>query len=252
MWNDIAYPAAANLPELFAYYYNKIHDGLINDRFTQRFEFDPESSSILNLDHHDFRTPEYTSFDKITEKKWEATRGIGYSFGYNRNEGPDNYLSAQELIHSFVDIVSKNGNLLLNVGPMADGTIPDLQRERLLGLGDWLKVNGEAIFETRPWVEAEGRTEEGVAVRFTQKEDAVYAILLDTAKADQISIEWLHADENTTVHLLGHDQALSWKQDGHNLAITLPSTLPDEVSESPACAFRIVPKPQILPERSAG
>ena len=252
MWNDIAYPAAANLPELFAYYYNKIHDGLINDRFTQRFEFDPESSSILNLDHHDFRTPEYTSFDKITEKKWEATRGIGYSFGYNRNEGPDNYLSAQELIHSFVDIVSKNGNLLLNVGPMADGTIPDLQRERLLGLGQWLKVNGEAIFDTRPWVEAEGQTDQGAAVRFTQKGDTVYAILLDTPKPGLVSIQSLVADEKATVHLLGYGEPLSWGQAGQNLRITLPGTLPDEVSESPACAFRIVPKPQILPERSAG
>ena len=65
-----------------------------------------------------------------------------------------------DLVHMFVDIVSKNGNLLLNVGPMPDGTIPDIQLSRLRGLGDWLRVNGEAIFGTRPWVRAEGRAED--------------------------------------------------------------------------------------------
>ncbi|MBL7201759.1 MAG: alpha-L-fucosidase [Anaerolineae bacterium] len=134
--------------------------------FTQRFSF--SEGQIGGSQHADFRTPEYASFDETTDFKWEATRGIGYSFGYNRNEGPENYLSVEELVRSFVDIVSKNGNLLLNVGPMADGTIPELQRERLLGLGQWLAVNGEAIFGTRPWVRAEGRTTEGIGVRFTQ------------------------------------------------------------------------------------
>ena len=245
LWNDIAYPVAANLPELFAYYYDKIPDGLVNDRFTQRFEFDQASSAVVNLDHFDFKTPEYASFDKITEPKWEATRGIGYSFGYNRNEGPENFLSVRELIHSFVDIVSKNGNLLLNVGPTADGTIPALQRERLLGLGQWLAVNGEAVFDTRPWLEAEGRTAEGVPVRFTQKENQVYTILLGTPKHRQVTIQSLQADKNATLHLLGHDRPLSWKQDGEGLTIILPSMLPKDISELPAYAFRITPQPRI-------
>ena len=60
----------------------------------------------------------------------------------------------------FVDIVSKNGNLLLNVGPMADGTIIEIQAQRLLNLGKWLQINGEAIYDTRPWLRAEGDTEE--------------------------------------------------------------------------------------------
>jgi alpha-L-fucosidase len=242
LWNDIAYPAAANLPELFAAYYNKITDGLVNDRFTQRFEFDPASSAIANLDHFDFKTPEYNSFDTITEFKWEATRGIGYSFGYNRNEGPENYLSLPDLVHSFVDVVSKNGNLLLNIGPMADGTIPDLQRERLLGLGRWLETNGEAIFDTRPWVRAEGQTTAGDSVRFTQKAGTIYAIVLDTVKHNRITIRSLQVDRTATIHLLGHDQALSWEQDGENLTLALPSDLPKEILASPAYAFRIAPR----------
>jgi len=133
LWNDIAYPTASDLPKLFADYYNAVPDGLVNNRFTQSFDFDPEAGGLTGGKHFDFTTPEYASYDKITEPKWEATRGIGFSFGYNRNESIDVYLSVEELVRSFVDVVSKNGNLLLNVGPMADGTIPALQRGSAAG-----------------------------------------------------------------------------------------------------------------------
>ena len=78
-------------------------------------------------------------------------------------------LSAEALVKMFVDIVSKNGNLLLNIGPMADGTIPNLQMERLKGLGAWLAVNGEGIFGTRPWQISEGTTREVISLRFIKK-----------------------------------------------------------------------------------
>ena len=94
---------------------------------------------------------------------------VGFSFGYNRNEGDEHHLPIDALIHLFVDIVAKNGNLLLNIGPMADGTIPELQMRRLDGLGDWLATNGEAIFDTRPWHVADGATAEGIGVRYTQR-----------------------------------------------------------------------------------
>ena len=136
--------------------------------------------NIVPDTHSDFDTPEYSSFPEIRTRKWESCRGIGASFGYNRNEGAEQHLTIENLVRSFVDIVSKNGNLLLNVGPMADGAIPELQRERLLGLGRWLDVNGEAIFDTHPWITAESRTGDGIDVRFTQKGDSLYAILLDT------------------------------------------------------------------------
>jgi alpha-L-fucosidase len=237
-----------NLRELFAYYYNKVSEGVINDRFFQvdsvtlaerasaeisTFPFLPDSI------HFDFRTPEYASRDKITEEKWESCRGIGYSFGYNRNEGPEDMLSFKDLIHLLVDIVSKNGNLLLDVGPMADGAIPDLQQRRLLELGQWLNINGEAIYATRPWVRADGITDEGIAVRFTQKRDALYAILLGRPKSRKITINSLNVEKDTTVHLLGESEALSWRQAGNDLTITIPKDL----TESPAYAFRITPKP---------
>lgn len=121
----------------------------------------------------DFETPEYSSFDEIRSQKWEICRGIGASFGYNQMEGPDQYQTVEKLVRMLVDIVSKNGNLLLNIGPTAAGEIPEIQRQRLEGLGAWLRVNSEAIFETRPWVRAEGVTGAGTPVRFTQANDAL-------------------------------------------------------------------------------
>ncbi len=255
IWNDIGYPAAANVKRLFADYYNAVPDGVINDRFVQlripdhrfvkalfrlaaRLALKTGGGTSSGI-HFDFRTPEYTSYKRIVRGKWEATRGLGYSFGYNQQEQPEHMLSVEELVHLFVDIVSKNGNLLLNVGPTADGTIPQVQQERLLGLGAWLAVNGDAVFDTYPWLRAEGRTTDGTAIRFTQKGEALYAILLGTPHGPQIAIESLVAAPATRVHLLGHEGPLPWTQDDGRLMITLPERL----SPWPAHALRIVPQP---------
>jgi len=262
MWNDIGYPAAANLNELFADYYHRIPDGVVNDRFMQvdlsrggvgktlrRQAVRSIASRLLQgadtrlaglpvTRHCDLRTAEYASFSKITAHKWESTRGIGYSFGYNRNERPEHMISAHELIRSLVDIVSKNGNLLLNVGPRADGTIPQPQRERLLGLGQWLEVNGEAIFGTRPWRRAEGRTAAGTPLRFTQKGMTIYAILLERPAQPEVAIDLPRATAETTVHLLGQDRPLHWEQNGQRFTIVMPEDLPD----SAAHVLRLKPR----------
>ena len=116
--------------------------------------------------------------DKISGTKWEECRGLGRSFGYNRAEGEAETIAPDELIYLLVDIVSKNGNLLLDVGPEADGTIPPVQMTRLQALGAWLDLNGDAIYGTHHWKPAVGQTSEGIQVRFTQKDSTVYATLL--------------------------------------------------------------------------
>ena len=235
MWNDIGYPAAADLGELFAYYYNNVPEGVINDRFTQSRDAVPKKGEPLappRGPHYDFVTPEYAQFDEIQTQKWESCRGIGHSFGYNRNEGDEQLLAEDELIHMFVDIVSKNGNLLLNVGPMADGSIPANQAERLRSLGRWLDVNGAAIFDTRPWQRAEGKTTQGLDIRFTATDEALYATLLGTPTESEIAIKGLEAPAGASIRLLGQDGDLGWRQDGGDLRIQLPQNLPDSVAHS--------------------
>lgn len=241
LWNDIGYPAAANLPELFADYYNRVPEGVINDRFVQPDPNRPDAAPEVHAGsvpaglHFDMRTPEYASFAEIRAEKWESCRGLGYSFGYNRNESVADMLAPAELIRSFVDIVSKNGNLLINVGPMGDGTIPPEQRKRLLALGAWLKTNGQAIYGTRPWTRAEGRAGDGTPVRFTRAPDATYAILLGTPGGTELLIEDLAPGASGTVELLGQAGPLRWERRGDDLAISLPARLPD----APAHAIRL-------------
>ena len=91
------------------------------------------------MDFADFTTPEYAKYDKITAKKWESCRGLGFSFGYNRVEGPKEVIASDKLVALLVDIVSKNGNLLLNIGPRSDGSISEIQLDRLHALGRWLE-----------------------------------------------------------------------------------------------------------------
>ena len=113
--------------------------------------------------------------DEIFDFPWECCDALDpTSWGYNKNLPDEKYMSTDQLVDHLVDIVSKNGNLLINVGPRADGTIPEAQQERLLGIGKWLEINGEAIYGTRYW-EKFGEDN----IRFTRKGDNIlYAISL--------------------------------------------------------------------------
>ena len=125
--------------ELISWYYNTVGaDAIVNDRWGHGADYG-------------FRTPEYSSGIRLTDRPWAECRGLGRSFGLNRNEALDNYLTSPQLIQHFVRLVAAGGGLTLNVGPAADGKIPLLQQERLLDLGNWLKINGEAIYGTHPY-----------------------------------------------------------------------------------------------------
>ena len=126
--------------ELIAWYYNLVGpDAIVNDRWGSGTQ-------------HGFRTPEYSAGISVADRPWAECRGIGRSFGLNRNEDLNNHLTATELIQHFCELVAHGGGLTLNVGPAADGTIPLIQQERLQALGKWLEVNGEAIYESRPYM----------------------------------------------------------------------------------------------------
>lgn len=211
LWNDIDWPKTGSSLEVEADYYNAVPDGVIDDRF--------------GIAHADFSSPEYQTPGKISKKKWEECRGLGRSFGYNRAEGEAETIAPDELIALLVDVVSKNGNLLLDVGPEADGTIPPVQMERLKALGAWLKQNGSAIYDTVPWERAEGKTVEGDDLRFTWQ-GHLNVIVLGTPKARTLTIEGIYPTPDVRVYLLGKRGLLKWKAVGDNLQVSLPEHLP--------------------------
>lgn len=136
-WNNKATDFHA--VELISWYYNLVgSEAIVNDRWGAGTQ-------------HGFRTPEYSGGITLTDRPWAECRGLGRSFALNRNEPIDNYLTSDELIRHFVKLVAAGGGMTLNVGPASDGQIPLLQQERLLDLGKWLKINGEAIYATRPY-----------------------------------------------------------------------------------------------------
>jgi len=121
LWNDIDYPKSGHPLQIMAEYYNTVPDGVIDDRF--------------GVKHSDFKSPEYQTMDKISETKWEECRGLGRSFGYNRAEGEAETIAPDELIYLLADIVSKNGNLLLDVGPEAPRNNSPQPRPSTPGIG---------------------------------------------------------------------------------------------------------------------
>lgn len=171
LWNDIEWPDGGKgddgfgVAALWRHYLETVPDGVVNDRW--------------GVPAHGFLTREYSDVDGVQEKVWEATRGLGLSFGYNAEEDEAHSLDAVGLIRYFVDVVAKNGNLLINVGPRADGSIPQLQQRALDGLGAWLEVNGTAIFGSRPW----RRAADG-EVRYTVVDGVVHAFLLSPASGE--------------------------------------------------------------------
>lgn len=223
LWDDIDWPKTGKPLQVMADYYNAIPDGVVDDRF--------------GVKHSDFQSPEYEKRSTISKVKWEECRGLGRSFGYNRAEGEKETIAPDELIYLLVDIVSKNGNLLLDVGPEADGTIPPIQLDRLESLGAWLKQNGEAIYGTEPWSRAEGETDQNIPVRFTRKRGRVYATLMGTPKSSSVLLHNVQPAKGSEIYLLGLDEPLKWTQKGNDLDVQLPAALPGKY----AYVLRMVP-----------
>lgn len=170
---------------------------------------------------HDFTTPEYTTYDNTVVAKWESSRGLDpFSYGYNRATPDDAYMTAEEVVHSLVDIVSKNGNFLLDIGPRADGTIAPILQTRLRETGAWLKVNGEAVYDTTYWSRM---AQLGEDLRFTVRPNEAFYIHSLTRPGAKLTVEApVPIRPGDKVTLLGHDRPLTWTVGKGALVIDVP------------------------------
>ena len=216
--------------EVMAYYYNR----------NQEWHGGRQECVMCIKDHADHGTyipgvatqdMERRLADELLQEPWQTDTSIG-PWGYHTDA---NYRPVGDIIRELVDIVSKNGNMLLNVPPRADGTLDSETETILRDIGRWTAVNGEAIYDTRPWHQyGDG------SLRFTTKNDTLYAFELEwpgerrTLNVPISQADGSHVDV-ASVALLGHAGALEWAQHGSGLAITLPPRQPSEH----IAAFRI-------------
>jgi len=217
-------------------------DIVINDRWGK-----------VRKQHGGYYTTEYGSGLDNSERPWEENRGIGMSFGFNRNETLEDYNNGKELVFMLADIVSRGGNFLLDIGPTWDGRIPVIMEDRLIDIGEWLAINGEAIYGTRSWKRpaqwSEGKRRDTSAtdnhgfhifkdtidpepghafkeVMFTSKGETLYAIF-HTWPADGVfRLRDIPVSDATTIRLLGHDGELEFDQEDGNVAVSLPVFVP--------------------------
>lgn len=170
---------------------------------------------------HDFTTPEYETYPDTVVKKWEASRGLDpRSYGYNQATPDEMYMTADEVVDTLVDVTSKNGNFLLDIGPRADGSIPEIMQTRLRETGDWLRVNGEAIYGTTYWsrMAAQG------PLRFTVKQNEAFYITSLEEPGEQVVVDApVPVRTGDRVTMLGYDGTLSWRWQAGKLVIDVPA-----------------------------
>ena len=225
--------------EFLAWLYNDSNapkDVVVNDRWggETRFkhggyfstEYDPNSDAMN---------------EKFLERGWEECRGIGKSFGYNRNEKEEDYNSSKELIKLLVDVVSRGGNLLLNIGPKADGSIPNIMSDRLLEIGEWLKINGEAIYETIP-----NRIFRSDSITFTLAKDrkTLFAFI-DQFPKNKLVIKNVNAVEKNRIVCFGSNKSLKWKNKNEDLVISVSGPFIESLQYSPVYVLKIPVRPYL-------
>ena len=244
-------------PEILAWMFN---DSPVKDEIVVNDRWGKETRHL----HGGYWTTEYTAGMSGIAHPWEESRGMGYSYGYNRDESLKDYHTGRELVLMLVDIVSRGGNLLLDIGPKADGTIPVIMQDRLHQMGDWLGVNGEAIYGTRPWKTTRqwtagevptfqynerfstaydvsklaGAPEAGKAAIeafFTAKGDDVYAIL-PRWPGSRFVLQDVTGGKR--VELLGGEGTVTFKAAGKDTVVELPR-LPNELLHQPAWVLKV-------------
>ncbi len=241
-------PFAEHLKTFAAYYYNRAAERDGSAIVNYKFNAFPEKAAVLDL--------ERSKMDQIRNPFWQTDTAVSTnSWGYISTH---KYKPVNRLVDDLIDIVAKNGCLLLNIGPKADGTIPAHEQEMLREIGRWLTINGEAIYGTAHWFTyGEGPTGTATGhiseqknkaftaedIRFTTKGELLYAIVLDWPNGGSVTIESLKAGVETpggkiaNIQLLGCDQAIEWTQNDNELTIQVPNRRPCDH----AFVFRIAP-----------
>jgi alpha-L-fucosidase len=248
-------------PELLAWLFNDspvAQHVVVNDRW----------GGESRHKHGGYYTTEYGAGLPGASHAWEENRGLGHSYGFNRNEDLADYATGQRLLLTLIDTVSRGGNLLLNVGPTADGRIPVVMQDRLAFLGEWLKHNGEAIYGTRTFRDGAqwtaGRRQEldtstnyrakydvealllapapGDArkeILFTRKGGVLYAIVT-RYPSGKLTLRDLRLGKDARVSLLGsRHSGITWKQGSKDVDITVPVIEDGELPFAGPRVFRI-------------
>jgi alpha-L-fucosidase len=236
-------------PELLAWLFN---DSPVADEVV----IDDRWGKDTRHKHGGYFTTEYTSGLQQSHHPWEESRGMGFSYGYNRMETWKDYHTNRELLLMLTDIVSRGGNLLLDIGPTADGRIPVIMEERLIEMGNWLRPNAEAIYGThapqrsRQWsagtiphmedkefmaeydisklVDTPPTGYARVDAFFTAKNDVLYA-LLPRWPTNQISFEGLRSGPEARITLLESGDELRSQSEGNRLQVEVPDSLRSKV-----------------------
>jgi alpha-L-fucosidase len=219
---------------LIAYYYNKGLEWNREVSMTYKVGELPANSAILDI--------EKGALDNIEKFPWLTDASVDdASWCYNNNP---KYKSAQKLVNYLITIVSKNGQLLLDIPPKPDGTIPDEVKTILLEMGGWLSVNGEAIYGTRPWIRfGEGPTSDGKGdfndkipdftsndIRFTTKGDTLYALVMAIPASGKILITSLPVERFRidAIETVGTNKKLKFSQNSDGALVVLPKMTPSE------------------------
>jgi alpha-L-fucosidase len=262
-WTDGEWDAPAETwksQEFLAWLYNEspVKDKIVvNDRW----------GSGVRFNHAGFYTPEYQPDLDVEGHYWEESRGMGYSYGYNRNEDAWDYNSTRSLVLQLVDKVSRGGNFLLDIGPDEHGKIPPIMQERLLQIGEWMKINGEAIYSTTRWKTpsqwSEGKTDyrpkdgggdlllkltvdpdPGYAVKevfftYNEQTNSLYGILPTYPATKKIMLKNITLPAGTVINFLSTKETLNWSEKGSDVVVNLPDYDPNKMRSPYAYVIRI-------------
>jgi len=243
-------------PELLAWLFNQSpvkDEVVVNDRW----------GSDTRHKHGGYWTTEYTAGMSGIDHPWEENRGMGSSYGYNRAEQLTDYRTGRELVIMLTDIVSRGGNLLLDIGPAADGTIPVIMQDRLHAIGDWLSVNSGAIYGTRPWRVSRQWSAEQPKMEYNSEFQSTYDVtkLAGEPEPGKAAIESFFTTKGSdlyailprwpgrkmvlndvggvkSIQLLGSAGALHFRPSGSGVEIDLPD-LPAPLLHQPAWVLKL-------------